>query len=457
MATYYKTTTVNSIGTSTIYERTSENPVLMTSRIDITLSIKELNGVAFDNFWSLFYVKADGTRINLKILSRAYIKTVLVRDQDNNEYDQYSYSLDLDVNNKYGTQSILNAYADPYSGTRYTFNGVLTTENLPTASPTSNLFQLVFERGDKLQVVSSGNTSPEIKATYTISVIDIPKINPYKVSKYQGVFAVGNYYNKNDTVLYQNNLYIAKSYNNDSVPTTSNWQLYKTNATVFNLTTLNELSNSINQASVNQRSNTSLKVNGVLSNKTFSNAKLSITEPTSSGFYFDENDYRVTLPTITSNTQLVTTGATQTLANKTLSGLLILNTSTVEVTALNNFTTSLSLSNASLTLFTPVNRTLTSGTNTLSLDSNDGMLLNLQTTTTAGDSFTLTLPSASGYSGFNITVLVRMRAANQTLSFSTVKTARSQSASTDANVTDTYTLISDGIDWYCIQTNKGLV
>jgi hypothetical protein len=457
MATYYKTTTVNSIGTSTIYEHTSENPVLMTSRIDIELSAKELNGLEYDNFWFVNYVKADGTSIYLKIASRAYIKTVSLRDPDGYDYSQYSYSLSPDVNNvnnQVQGQSILNAAATRNSGTTYTFNGVLipTTNNIY-----NNLLQLVFDRGDKLQVVSQGNTSPEIKATYTISVVDLPKINPYKVSKYQGVFAVGNYYNKNDTVLYQNNLYIAKSYNNDSVPTTSNWQLYKTNATAFNLTTLNELSNSIDQASVNQRSNASLKVNRVLSNKTFSNAKLSLTAPASSGFYFNENNFRVTLPTITSDTQLVTTGATQTLANKTLSGVTIQDTSTVEVTALYNYTTSLSMSDSSLTLFTPVNRTLTSGTNTLSLDSNDGMLLNLQTTTTAGHSFTLTLPSASGYSGFNITVLVRMRAANQTLSFSTVKTARSQSASINATVTDTYTLISDGINWYCIQTNKGLV
>ena len=309
----------------------------------------------------------------------------------------------------------------------------------------------VINTGDFIYCSIAGtNTQNRVVFSSIITTTTIPQNKPYKGTLFKGVWVSGSSYYKNDTVVNNNDLYIALQANSDTVMNDNNWLVIKKNIINIKPLALTDLATSIGPITplVKQL----LSVSPTLSNKLFIRPRLS-------GRLGTTNGGSMSLRPLSDNSNLILTDYTETLSNKTVSSSAMLSNC---ITNVSNQTVTLASSDSSeyftvpFMLFKPVTKTLIAGTNNITFDSTGGISFVCATTTTAGDSFSIVLPSASTSSGYVISFIVKMLAANQTVNFSTVKTTRTTTASTAANHTDRYLLICDGTYWYCIQTNKGI-
>jgi hypothetical protein len=310
-------------------------------------------------------------------------------------------------------------------------------------------YKIYLSEGDSLTASISGYNSNLLYITYVISYYELPPSNASKTSSYQGRWVSGTYYQKNSTVFYNKDLYIAINNNTDTTsPSTTNWQIVQKSADTLNVTNLSsEFTLPIGSLETTNRN--TLSIAGTLTSKTLTGARF-----TNNQFLDSTGTYTITIPPSISDT-LTTLAATQTLSNKWFTSSTTLNSSTINFSD-NNITYGFDGAN-NIIKEAVIAKTLTSGTNTISLSSTDGMVYSIQTSTTASANFTIAVPAASSYRGLILTFIVKMKAANQTLSFTTVKTARTTTASTTADTFDRYSLISDGTSWYCIQTDKGII
>jgi hypothetical protein len=309
-------------------------------------------------------------------------------------------------------------------------------------------YKIYLSEGDSLTASVSGYDSNLLYITYIISYYELPPSNASKTSSYQGRWVSGTYYQKNSTVFYNKDLYIAINNNTDTTsPSTTNWQIIQKSADTLNVTNLSsELTLPIGNLETTNKN--TLNIAGTLTSKTLTGARF-----TNNQFLDSTGTYTITIPASTSDT-LTTLAATQPLSNKGFTYSTV-TSSTINFSD-NNITYGFDGAN-NIIKEAVIAKTLTSGTNTISLSSTDGMVYSIQTSTTASANFTIAVPAASSYSGLILTFIVKMKAANQTLSFTTVKTARTTTASTTADTFDRYSLISDGTSWYCIQTDKGII
>jgi len=309
-------------------------------------------------------------------------------------------------------------------------------------------YKIYLTEGDSLTTSISGYDSNLLYITYVISYYELPPPNASKTSSYQGRWVSGTYYQKNSTVFYNKDLYIAINNNTDTTsPSTTNWQIVQKSADTLNVTNLSS-EFTLPIGSLETTNKNTLSIAGTLTSKTLTGARF-----TNNQFLDSTGTYTITIPASTSDT-LTTLTATQTLSNKWFTSSTV-NSSTINFSDI-NITYGFDGAN-NIIKEAVIAKTLTSGTNTISLSSTDGMVYSIQTSTTASANFTIAVPAASSYSGLILTFIVKMRAANQTLSFTTVKTARTTTASITADTFDRYSLISDGTSWYCIQTDKGIV
>jgi len=309
-------------------------------------------------------------------------------------------------------------------------------------------YKIYLTEGDSLTTSISGYDSNLLYITYVISYYELPPPNASKTSSYQGRWVSGTYYQKNSTVFYNKDLYIAINNNTDTTsPSTTNWQIVQKSADTLNVTNLNS-EFTLPIGSLETTNKNTLSITGTLTSKTLTGARF-----TSNQFLDSTGTYTITIPASTSDT-LTTLAATQSLSNKGFTSSTV-DSSTINFSGI-NITYGFDGAN-NIIKEAVIAKTLTSGTNTISLSSTDGMVYSIQTSTTASANFTIAVPAASSYSGLILTFIVKMRAANQTLSFTTVKTARTTTASITADTFDRYSLISDGTSWYCIQTDKGII
>jgi len=353
-----------------------------------------------------------------------------------------------------GTIGFTQGYDGDYINT---FGSLVYSNEIPTRDKIMDVnvyisnqdtYKIYLTEGDSLTTSISGYDSNLLYITYVISYYELPPPNASKTSSYQGRWVSGTYYQKNSTVFYNKDLYIAINNNTDTTsPSTTNWQIIQKSADTLNVTNLSS-EFTLPIGSLETTNKNTLNIAGTLTSKTLTGARF-----TNNQFLDSTGTYTITIPASTSDT-LTTLAATQTLSNKGF------NSSTVDSSTINfsgiNITYGFEGAN-NIIKEAVIAKTLTSGTNTISLSSTDGMVYSIQTSTTASANFTIAVPAASSYSGLILTFIVKMRAANQTLSFTTVKTARTTTASTTADTFDRYSLISDGTSWYCIQTDKGII
>ena len=443
----------SNIGNTTLYTHTDSTPLLLyDNNFNISVASKADYSTSFSNYCNLYLAKkqTDGTYISVRLDYTFTVQRELVGG----------------TNKSSGTEKLSIGYL--FNGTLYYYiqtdntspaynitipNNLIYTQSGPVQYGLKNV-KLVINTGDYIYCAITGNdTGGRVVFTTIISATTLPENRTYKGTLFKGYWVAGDNYQKNNTVISGSDLYMAIQNNSNSSITTDNWVLIKKNATLINPLTLSELST--NSGKISPIFRESLSVSSTLSNKVFVNAKIdgSLGLTSTSG--------SIIVPTISANTTLALANNTQTLNNKSIwystfgstsSNSSIFNFSGQAVGL--NYGTYTKLN--CYVLFKPVTKTLTSGTNNILLNSTGGINFVCQTTTTAADSFSIVLPSASSYSGYTISFIIKMLAANQTVSFSTVKTSRSFTASTTANLTDRYLLVCDGTYWYCIQVNKGI-
>jgi hypothetical protein len=442
----------SAVANTTLYTHTDSTPLLITgSTFKVSIPSGADYPSSYITYCNLYLAKkqTDGTYISIRPDYTMIAGKVLLGGGGKSSPSLgtvigYNPYLIVDFNSNAPAYSLLipNSYAAAWSG------GSVNSYEIKQA-------RLVISTGDYIYCAITGNdTSGRVVYTAIISTTTTAETRNYKGTLFKGYWVAGGNYKKNDTVISNNHLYMAIQANNASTITTANWVLIKNNAANINALIISDLTTVSGKISPIFAEN--LSVSSTLSNKVFVNAKIS------GSLGLTSTSESLALPTISSNTTLALTNNAQTLNNKaiwystfgsTSSNSSIFNFSDQNITANNGFNyTKLDC----YVLFKPVTKTLTSGTNNILLNSTGGINFVCQTTTTAADSFSIVLPSASSYSGYTISFIIKMLAANQTVSFSTVKTSRSFTASTTANLTDRYLLVCDGTNWYCIQVNKGI-
>jgi hypothetical protein len=454
---------VSAIGNTTLYTHTDSTPLLISGVsfnvvipsyaaspsanvvCDLYLAKKQPDGTY--NIIKLDYTFIAGRRNITVQYSNLVLRTVAGYTIGRETYytDDYLY-INADPDSPNLSVSVPNSfYYEGYIG-GYTEN--ITTGTLAAYGIKQS--KVVINTGDIIYCnITGSNQSNLLVITPAITAITLPENRTYKGALFKGLWVSGRSYEKNDSVIANNNLYIAIRANSDLSITATNWLLLKSNAINIKRLIFSELTTP--SGTVSPLVTETLGISTVLSNKLFVNAK--ITGQLSGGFN------GLTLPPISANTTLISTTNVKTLRNKTINNSEIASNSVVN---LFNQTVTIesgyvfSFGGAQI-LFKPVTKTLTAGINNIFLDNTGGVNFVCQTTTTAGDNFSIVLPSASTSSGYTISFTIKMVAATQNISFDGAKLARPTTASEVANRTDRYLLVCDGTYWYCIQTNKGIL
>ena len=438
----------SAIGNNTLYTHTDSTPLLIsTSNFKVSIPSAATYSTDFGVYCTLYLAKkqADGTYINIKLDYTIFAGKKIYGA------DQYSLGTKYTIigyneSPYYGTYAnypayssvIPNSYNDFYSG--YLIYDYAVGKG-----------KLTISSGDYIYCTIAGtDTGQLVIFTAIITATTLPQNRTYKATLFKGYWGSGGNYQKNDTVINDSHLYMAIQNNSASTITTDNWVLIKNNAAIMKALTLSDLTTASGKLSPLVKE--TLNVSSTLSNKLFVNVRVTDNIGPAS------TSTAILIPPISTNVTLALATNTQTLRNKyfypnTYSSNNTFNFSGQTVNLNPNSFTKLS----SYVLFKPVTKTLISGTNNILLNNTGGINFVCQTTTTAADSFSIVLPSASySYAGYFIIFFIKMLAADQTVSFSSVKTSRSFAASTTANLTDKYQLVCDGYNWYCIQVNKGI-
>jgi hypothetical protein len=444
MATKIIIKSSSAIGNTILYTHTDSTPLLITG---ITHKVSTPSAAAFGAQFSVTY----NIYLAKKQIDGSY------------SYIKLDYPIQADKLVSGGTSKTSGSlytnivYIRPFANNFYYLQQANPTPGYTIDTYGSNeLYEIskskvVINTGDFIYCSIAGTyTENLVVFSSIITTTTIPQNKTYKGTLFKGVWVSGGSYYKNDTVVTNNDLYIALQANSDTVMNDNNWLVIKKRIVNINPLVLTELTPSIGTITplVKQR----LTVSGTLSNKLFIRPKVSGTLATSNGG-------NMSLRPLSANSNLISADTTETLTNKTVSSPTLLSNC---ITDVSNQTVTLTNTNSQpvttpFMLFKPVTKTLIAGTNNITFNSTGGISFVCATTTTAGDSFSIVLPSASTSSGYVISFIVKMLAANQTVNFSTVKTSRTTTASTTANRTDRYLLVCDGTYWYCIQTNKGIV
>lgn len=439
----------SAIGNNTLYTHTDSTPLLIsTSSFKVSIPSSATYSTDFGVYCTLYLAKkqADGTYINIKLDYTMFAgKKIIGADEYSSGtkyniigYDENAYYSTVN-NSGYSAYSsvIPNYYSSPLTG-------------YPISDYAVGKGKLTISSGDYIYCTIAGtNTGQLVIFTAIITATTLPQNRTYKATLFKGYWGSGGNYQKNDTVINDSHLYMAIQNNSASTITTDNWVLIKNNASVMKALTLSDLTTASGKLSPLVKE--TLNVSSTLSNKLFVNVRAT------DSFGPASTSTTILIPTISTNVTLALATNTQTLRNKylypnTYSSNNTFNFSGQTVNLNANSSTKLS----SYMLLKPVTKTLISGTNNILLNNTGGINFVCQTTTTAADSFSIVLPSASSYAGYFIIFFIKMLAANQTVSFSTVKTSGSFAASKIANLTDKYQLVCDGTNWYCIQVNKGI-
>jgi hypothetical protein len=442
--TIVKKTTAAVSGTTTIYTHTEDAPVLLkTLSLFVDIPSSAVTGINFQTNLELNFVKKqpDGSYVDVVIINPIQVRRVDTPGDSDNA-PTHSLYVSASPNS-----------AGPYNN--MVFQRDKEAADLPIAEGATQLLadaSFILAKDDYFTVKVSGLTFASLSITWAITGVILPITKTYKTANFCGFWISGASYQKNQTVLYNNDLYIAIQQNADVSLSSTNWHIIKKNALPFRVTSLSELVTP--SGTVGATISEPLTVASTLSNKNFVAAKIN------GNFFVNSASY--SLPAITSNQELVLTTGAQTIENKTFLSPSAINSTTA--VNFSNFTHDFTRSGASVDLpidmngvflFTPVAKTLTAGSNNIVLT--DSMNISCQTTTTTADSFTLVLPTPANYVGVCVSLIIKMRAANQTVAFSgNFKTPRTITASTTANLTDRYFLISDGTAWYCTQLLKGI-
>jgi len=446
----------SAIGNNTLYTHTDSTPLLIsTSNFKVSIPSYATYSTDFGVYCTLYLAKkqADGTYINIKLDHTMFAGQKMVGADEYSAGTKYTiigyneaayYAVSTIFSGSYPAYSnvIPNYYVSWLTG--YTIYDYAVGKG-----------KLTISSGDYIYCTIAGtNAGGLVIFTAIITATTLPQNRTYKATLFKGYWGSGGNYQKNDTVINDSHLYMAIQANSASTITTDNWVLIKNNAAVIKALTLSDLTTASGKLSPLVKE--TLNVSSTLSNKLFVN--VCVTD----SFGPASTSTTISIPPISTNVTLALATNTQTLRNKYFynNGLRdntwrsnnTFNFSGQTVNLNPNSFTKLS----SYVLLTPVTKTLTTGTNNILLNNTGGINFVCQTTTTAADSFSIVLPSASSYAGYFIIFFIKMLAANQTVSFSTVKTSRSFSASTTANLTDKYQLVCDGYNWYCIQVNKGI-
>jgi len=296
--------------------------------------------------------------------------------------------------------------------------------------------------GTAITAQFSASGSFSITYWYDDSVSDALTLIP------AGTWSSTTTYAKNSIVYYSTTQlsYICNVSNLNKPPSTNTdiWQIAIGSGLSLNVGLSNELVS--NTTGYLTGSTTSLSIATTLTNKTLTGARF-----TSNQFLDSTGTYTITIPSGISDT-LATLTTTQTLSNKTLSSCTLSNPTITN--------SSITLSNSTITsgAGTYIKDTVTSSTSVTNytISPASGSIFKLTTSATAGTTITITMPSPSSYSGSSYLIFITTGAATQTLVFSnSVKTPGTFAISQTGGVTDIYTAISDGTNWYISQVDKG--
>jgi hypothetical protein len=437
-------------GNTTVYTNTSNTPVLIDRMsFKVFFPSTSIYGSTFYTEFPVYLAKKqlDGTYIEVPLSGQLFAyRYFSPGDTDNSE----SYYAEIRANLPWPGPTAERVY---YSASLYTADvgsaalvmGAISASFRIEDHYNPSQSKLTVNKDDYIFVKVSGTVSSSIVINFILTAsTSLPENKIYKTTQFRGEWKSGGSYFKNQTVLYNNDLYIAIQNNSDVSITATNWHIIKYNALpIKTLTLSSELSTPSGTLSALKPEH--LSIGTILSNKTFVNAKIN-------GNIGGTGTTYTSVPALTANATVVLTTGAQTLTNKTFY------TPTIDggtFSALNWTQGGFVVTNNGTFLLTPATRALTAGTNNIIV--NDGMHTTCQTTTTAGAAFILALPSPANYPGVCVSLIIKMLAANQTITFSgSFKTARTPSASTTANLTDRYFLISDGSFWYCTQILKGI-
>jgi hypothetical protein len=353
-------------------------------------------------------------------------------------YDQNPYYATYTAYSAYSSV-IPNSYNNSYNG-------------YPISDYAVGKGKLTISSGDYIYCTITGtNMGQLVVFTAIIKATTLPQNRTYKATLFKGYWSSAGNYQKNNTVINDSHLYMAIQDNSASTITTANWVLVKNNAAIMKALTLSDLTTVSGRLSPLVKE--TLNVSSTLSDKLFIDVRAT------GSFGPTSTSNSILIPTISTNVTLALAANAQTLRNKSFfsnNTYSSNNTFNFSGKTVNLNYNSYTKFNDNYMLFKPVTKTLTTGTNNILLNSTGGINFVCQTTTTASDSFSIVLPSASSYAGYFITFFIKMLAATQTVTFSTVRTSGSIIASQAANLTDRYLLISDGTYWYCIQVNRGI-
>jgi hypothetical protein len=443
----------SAIANNTLYTHTDSIPLLIsTSNFKVSIPSSATYSTDFGVYCTLYLAKkqVDGTYINIKLDNTMFAGWIYYGGGSHTDPTRYTI-IGYNQSGYYATTGDYSAYSTVIPNS---YNSVPSGYSISDYAVGKG--KLVISSGDYIYCTIAGtNTGGLVIFTAIITATTLPQNRTYKATLFKGYWSSGSNYQKNDTVINNSHLYMAIQNNSASTITTDNWVLIKNNAAVMKALTLSDLTTTSGKLSPLVKE--TLNVSSTLSNKLFIDVRAT------DNFGPASTSTSISIPTISTNVTLALATNTQTLRYKSFSNNGFSNNTWTSSNTFNfsgqtvdfNYGSSTKF-NDNYMLLKPVTKTLITGTNNILLNSTGGITFVCQTTTTAADSFSIVLPSASSYAGYFIIFFIKMLAANQTVSFSTVKTSRNFTASTTANLTDKYQLVCDGTNWYCIQVNKGI-
>jgi hypothetical protein len=262
-----------------------------------------------------------------------------------------------------------------------------------------------------------------------------------------GAWSILTTYTKNVIVSQDNNSYLSMAVgnvgNSPATDTGTWWTPLATNSS-FDIAISSELTS--DTSGVLNTTTRNLGLGSTLTNKTLTGAKF-----TGNAFKDVTGTYTYTLPTLTTNDTVVTLTGTQTLTNKTLTSPVLTTPTFSGALTLGGLTT---LSGGYLET---VNIVAGNQTNyTMLFGDTDATIQKITTSTTTSALITITLPSsANTCTGKSATLICVMGGATQSIAFSTGKVSTTITPSTTAGAIDIYGFVSDGVNWYITQCDKG--